>query len=243
MKPDKVTNLDWKILKDKYPNNLKKIEKKIKENYPVQYLIGNVEFYNTFIKVDERALIPRYETEFLVEKTIKKIKELGLKNPNILELGTGSGCIAIALKKNIESKVTSVDISKEALELAKENANLNKVEIKFECKSMLDISYEHFDCIISNPPYVSEEETVGEETKYEPQNAIFAKENGLYFYKEILKRVKRTKKKPKLIAFEIGYQQGLDIKRIAKTYLSTYSCNIEKDLAKKDRYLFLIKNE
>ncbi len=243
MKPNHISELDWKLLKEKYPNNIKEIIEKLNKNYPVQYLIGDVEFLNTRILVDERALIPRFETEFLVAKTLEKIKELKMSNPSILELGTGSGCIAIALKKNLECNITSVDISKEALSLAKENAKLNKVDINFIEKSMLDISYEHYDCIISNPPYVGEKERVGAETTYEPQNAIFAINDGLYFYEEIIKKVKNTKAKPKLIAFEIGYQQGNLIKELTKIYLSTYTCIIEKDLANKDRYTFLIKNE
>jgi len=243
MKPNSITALDWKIIKEKYKNNLEETIKKLNESYPVQYLIGDVEFYNTKILVDERVLIPRYETEFLVEKTIQKLKELNILNPNILELGTGSGCISIALKKNIECKVTAVDISKGAISLAKENAKLNQVEINFETKDMLDKNYEYFDCIISNPPYVSKEEQVGKETKYEPQSAIFAKEEGLFFYKEIIKKIAKTVKKPKLIAFEIGYQQGDSIKELTKTYLSTYQCRIEKDLAKKERYAFLVLDE
>lgn len=243
MKPNHISELDWKLLKEKYPNNIKEIIEKLSKNYPVQYLIGDVEFLNTRILVDERALIPRFETEFLVAKTIEKIKELKMSNPSILELGTGSGCIAIALKKTLECNITSVDISEEALELAKENAKLNDVEITLKCESMLNTSYEHYDCIISNPPYVGENEGVGPETTYEPQNAIFAKNDGLYFYEEIIKKVRNTKEKPKLIAFEIGYQQGNSIKELTQKYLSTYNCQIESDLAAKDRYAFLIKKE
>lgn len=243
MKPEHITELDWKLLKEKYPNTMDEIIKKLNQNYPVQYLIGDVEFLNTKILVDERALIPRFETELLVIKTIQKLKELKIENPNILELGTGTGCIAIALKKNINCHVTSIDISKKALELAKKNMLQNNVIINFKCLNMLDASYEHYECIISNPPYVGEKENVGKETKYEPYNAIFAKEEGLYFYKEIIKKISITKNKPKLIAFEIGCQQSKYIKEFYKEHLSTYSYHIEKDLANKDRYVFLIQDE
>lgn len=243
MKPENISELDWKLLKEKYPNNIEKILKKLEENYPVQYLIGNVEFLNTKILVDERALIPRFETEFLVEKTIHKLKELKIKKPKILELGTGSGCIAIALKKNIVCEVTSIDINKDALELAKKNAKENEVQINLKKENMLNISYEHFDCIISNPPYVSEKEEVGKETAYEPQNAIFALNDGLYYYEEIIKKISKTTDTPKLIAFEIGYLQKEKVKEYTKKYLKNYKCFIEKDLANKDRYAFLIKNE
>ncbi len=243
MKPESITNTDWKLLQEKYKENIKQALEKIQNNYPIQYLIGNVEFLNTIINVDERVLIPRYETEFLVEKTLKKIQKLQLQNPKILELGTGSGCISIAIGKNRNAHITAIDISKDAIELAKENASQNNVLVDFQNKDMLEISYENYDVLISNPPYVSKSESVGKETKFEPQNAIFAGNDGLYFYEEILKKLSSTDKKPKLIAFEIGYQQGYKIKEFTEKYLSTYSCTIEKDLANKDRYAFLTKNE
>jgi len=243
MKKEEIGFSDWEALKEKYKENIDFALEKLKENYPIQYLIGNVEFLNTVINVDERVLIPRYETELLVEKTIQKIKKLDMKNPKILELGCGSGCISIALKKNIACEITSIDISEDSIELAKENAIQNNVVINFKLNDMLKENLEQYDIIISNPPYVAEEENVGLETKYEPQNAIFAANNGLYFYEEILKRIKETKSKPKLIAFEIGYQQKYPLEEFQKKYLSTYSIYIEKDLTLKDRYAFLIKNE
>lgn len=115
MKPDNISWLDWKILKEKYFNNLNEIIEKLNKNYPVQYLIGNVEFYNISLKVDERALIPRYETEFLVEKTLQKIKKLNFEKPKIIDLGCGSGCIGISLKRNSACEVTCVDISNDAI--------------------------------------------------------------------------------------------------------------------------------
>ncbi len=239
MKPKFISETDWHLLKEKYPETIDDIIKKLNEHYPVQYLIGDVDFCNCKIKVDERVLIPRYETEFLVQKTIEKIKKKKILIPKILELGTGSGCISIALKKRIDCEIRAVDISKEALDLAKENAAINKVHINFAQKDMLNISYEQYDVLISNPPYVSFEEPVGIETKYEPQIALFAEKNGTYFYEEILKKVQKTKQKPKLIAFEIGAYQKEEIKKLTKKYLSTYTCQIEKDLAGKDRYAFL----
>ena len=97
-KPKNVTENDWKLLKAKY-KNLNRIIKKIENNYPVQYLIGYVNFYGYNIKVNKNVLIPRFETETLVEKTINYIKKLHINNPSIMELGTGSGCISIVLKK------------------------------------------------------------------------------------------------------------------------------------------------
>ena len=239
MKTDFITDTDWKILKEKYPQNINEIIKKLESHYPVQYLIGNVEFLNTIINVDERVLIPRFETELLVEKTIKRIIALNIQNPRIIDLGTGSGCIAISLKKNLPCFVTAIDISEQAIELAKENALKNQVEIEYKIENMINTNLEGYDVIISNPPYVKETESVGEETKYEPQNALFAKNNGLYFYEEILKNISKLSTMPKLVAFEIGMSEGEDIKNLALKYLSTKKILIEKDLTNRDRYIFI----
>ena len=239
MKPEYITDTDWKLLKERYPDNIEEVLDKLEAHYPVQYLIGNVEFLNTIIHVDERVLIPRFETELLVEKTIQKLKKMKLENPNILELGTGSGCISIALKKNIDCKVSAVDISEDAIQVARENAALNKVSIDFKVKDMLNTNYEGYDLIISNPPYVSETEPVGKETQYEPQNALFAKEKGLFFYQEIIKKISELSTKPKLIAFEIGMTQGNELLEFSKKHLSTMTSSIEKDLTGRDRYLFI----
>ena len=239
MKPEYITNTDWKLLKEKYRDNLEEVLDKLEAHYPVQYLIGNVEFLNTIIHVDERVLIPRFETELLVEKTIQKLKKMKLENPNILELGTGSGCISIALKKNIDCKVSAVDISEDAIQVARENAKQNKVSIDFKVQAMLYTNYEGYDLIISNPPYVSETEPVGKETQYEPQNALFAKEKGLFFYQEIIKKISELSTKPKLIAFEIGMTQGNELLEFSKKHLSTMTSSIEKDLTGRDRYLFI----
>lgn len=239
MKPEYITNTDWQLLKEKYRDNIEEVLDKLEAHYPVQYLIGNVEFLNTIIHVDERVLIPRFETELLVEKTIQKLKKMKLENPNILELGTGSGCISIALKKNIDCKVSAVDISEDAIQVARENATLNKVSIDFKVQDMLNINYEGYDLIISNPPYVSETEPVGKETQYEPQNALFAKEKGLFFYQEIIKKISELSTKPKLIAFEIGMTQGNELLEFSKKHLFTMTSSIEKDLTGRDRYLFI----
>lgn len=217
--------------------------KKIEESYPIQYLIGDVEFLNTTIKVDERVLIPRYETELLVDETIKMINNLNLFHPRILELGTGSGCIAIALKKNLTCEVTAIDISKEALDLAEENALLNNTEINFLQQDMLNTNIKNYDVLISNPPYIGKDEIVGKETKYEPQNALFAEKDGLFFYEEILKKVAKEENRFQLIAFEIGMNQGKSLINLTKKYIPNYDCQIKKDLTNRNRYAFLTKIE
>ena len=214
--------------------------KKLQQGYPVQYIIGNVEFYGNAINVNENVLIPRFETEYLVEKTINYIKSLGLENPKILEIGTGSGCISIALKKNIISDVTAIDVSNKALEIAKDNANLNKTKIKFMLEDINDFkSNDKFDVIISNPPYVPYESNYDEKIKYEPENAIFAEENGIYFYKVILERLKNNLKDNYLIAFEIGDKEGDLIKQLVDIHFPKAYFKLEKDYNNYERYVFI----
>ena len=137
MKPDYISIPDWKILTKKYPDTNKLLET-LSIGYPPQYLIGNVEFYGNIINVDERVLIPRFETETLVDKTINYAKKVFSNKINIIDLGTGSGCIAISLKKNLDCDVTALDISSDALEVARTNAALNNTEINFINQSMTD---------------------------------------------------------------------------------------------------------
>ncbi len=230
-----LTERDIELIREKYKEDLEEQIKKVKENYPVQYLIGNVDFLNTNILVNENVLIPRFETEYLCEKILQKIDKTA--SFNCLDIGTGSGCIAIILAKNTKCKVTGIDISKSALKVAKENSIRNTVSIKLIQKDILTGELEeNYDIIISNPPYVDKLETVDETTKYEPQNALFAEHNGLIFYEEILKKIKN---KPKLIAFEIGEKQGNTILNLAKKKFPEAKITLEKDLCKKDRYIFI----
>ncbi len=212
----------------------------LKNNCPIQYIIGNVEFYNTIINVNENVLIPRFETEYLVEKAIKYLKKLNKKDLNILEIGTGSGCISIALKKNTNSLITAIDISNEAIKLAKENALLNNVNINFICEDIHKFqTKDKFDLIISNPPYVPYDSLVDEKIKYEPEIAIYAKENGTYFYKIILERLINNLNNNYLIAFEIGDKEGDIIKELVNKYLPNSYTLLEKDYNNYERYFFI----
>lgn len=225
-------------------DNYEKAIQKLKSGYPVQYIIGNVEFYDSLIKVNENVLIPRFETEYLVEKTIKYLKKLKIDNPQVLEIGTGSGCISIAIKKNIDSIVDAIDISEKAIEVAKLNALNNNVEINFEIEDINKfISQKKYDLIISNPPYVPYNLVVDKKTKYEPQNAIFAENNGLYFYNIILEKIINNLSENYLISFEIGDKQGNFIKEIIKKYLPKAYILIEKDYNNHDRYAFISNKE
>ncbi len=218
--------------KDKLEEGLEKL----KQNIPVQYIIGDVNFYGYQIKVNENVLIPRFETELLVEKIINYSK----KSPKIIDLGTGSGAIAIALKKQLNCEVDAIDISEKALSLAKENAKLNNVNINFYKSDMLENVKGKYDIIVSNPPYIAYNEKIDEKVfNNEPHLALFAKEEGLYFYKKILEKAGKHLNKNGFIAFEIGCTQGLKIKEIAQKYFEKSKIIIEKDYPGKDRYIFI----
>ena len=224
-------------------NKLKEGIERLQNGEPVQYIVGNVNFYGNEIKVNKNVLIPRFETEELVEYTISYIKKMFKEKINIIDLGTGSGCIAITLKKKINSNVSAIDISKEALEVARENAKKNKVEIDFIQNDMLDNISNKFDVIISNPPYISKNEEIQDIVrKNEPSLALYADNEGLYYYEKIIKQAKKNLKEKFIIAFEIGYMQGEKIKKIAEQNYPKAEVVLKKDLQGKDRFIFIINN-
>ena len=237
-----ISKVDLELLEKKYQGESLDIAlNKVKEGYPVQYLIGNVNFCGNIINVNENVLIPRYETEFLVELVLKSIPE-NFKG-NILDIGTGSGCISISIAKKLKNaKVVGIDISKKALEVATSNKELNSSNnVEFKNIDLFNMhNFNNFEIIISNPPYVSYNEEVGKETKFEPQNAIFAENNGLVFYEEIIKKASLSNN-IKHIFFEIGMNQAKDINAIKDKYLPNYKIEIHKDLAGKDRYIHIFE--
>lgn len=225
----------------KVSKNIEKDYQKLLEGYPIQYLIGYVDFYGYKINVNENVLIPRYETEYLVEKTINYSKKMFDSKLNILDLGTGSGAISIALGKKLDSNVTGVDISDKALEIAKNNALQNNININFIKSDMLENVTGKYDIVISNPPYIDSEEKIMDSVKkYEPHLALYAEDNGLYFYKNILSNIKPYLKEKFIIAFEIGWWQGKLIETIAKEYFEDSKVLTLKDLTNRDRYIFVI---
>ena len=224
---------------EKYGNPTKENIDRLNNGEPVQYIVGNVSFYGNIIDVDKRVLIPRFETEELVENTVKYIKKYNYKS--IVDIGTGSGCIAITLKKFFpEILVDAVDISKDALEVAKKNANKNNANINFYEGNLLEPLNKKYDVIISNPPYIAYDEEIMDIVKNnEPHIALYASNNGLYYYEEILKNVYKYINNNGLIAFEIGYNQGEEIKKLASKYLNKYDFEIKKDMTGKDRMVFI----
>ena len=214
----------------------------LKKGVSPQYIVGNVCFYGNIINVNKNVLIPRFETELLVEKTIKYIKDSfkEINNISILDIGTGSGCIAITLKRELDSKVVGVDISKDALEVARCNANSNDVSVEFVLSDVFSNVNDKFDVIISNPPYIREDEEIEEIVRSnEPHLALYAKNNGLYFYDKILRECKGYLNDKFLIAFEIGYEQGDDVRTLAYKYLDNVTISVEKDYSGKDRFVFI----
>jgi release factor glutamine methyltransferase len=238
----KVNNFDKDLIKKYIPEDKwEEAFKKLEEGYPVQYLIGNVEFYGTIIDVNENVLIPRFETEYLVDDLINLIKEYNFSNPKILDIGTGSGCISIALKKNIKCSIMGIDKSNSAIEVAKHNALKNKLDITFENISIEEYaSKKKYDIIVSNPPYVRFDEEVDPKTKYEPQEALFAGDNGLYFYKLIINKSKELLNKKSIIAFEIGNGQASDIILLVKKVYPEANIISKKDLNGFERYIYII---
>ena len=237
---DKYSKEDLDLLKKIYPDNYNEQLDKLNEDYPIQYLIGYVDFCGYKINVNESVLIPRFETEYLVDDTIKLIKKY-INNPKIIDIGTGSGCIAIALSKEFNTNVSAIDISNESISVAKENARINDANINFICEDIKSfIPSQKYNVLVSNPPYVKKESTVDRETKYEPQNAIFADDNGLEYYKIILSKSIDLLEDKNIIAFEIGYNQSEDIINIAKSYYPKADIISKNDLNNLNRYIYII---
>jgi len=234
---------DIEYLKKYYKGNIEDAIKRLNSGEPVQYIVGEVDFYGNIFKVNKNVLIPRFETEQLIEHTISYINKMFNNKINIVDLGTGSGCIAITLKKEIDSNVDAVDISPNALEIAKINAKNNNADINFYLGNMLEPLNKKYDLIISNPPYISYDEKIMEVVKNnEPELALYAEDNGLYYYDLILKNCKQYLKDKFLIAFEIGQTQSKEIELIALKYLNNINIEIKKDLQGLDRFVFIRSN-
>ena len=228
---------DLEYLKKYYKGDIKTAIKRLNNGEPVQYIVGDVDFYGNTIKVDKRVLIPRFETEGLVEIVLSYLSNT---NIDVIDLGTGSGCIAITLKKKLPNiNMDAVDISGDAIDVAKENAKLNNVDINFIKGDMLEPLNKKYDCIISNPPYIPYQEEIMNIVKdNEPNIALYADNDGLHFYEEILKNAKKHLKNKYYIFFEIGYNQGEKIKQLALQYLDCI-VEIKKDLQGFDRYCII----
>ena len=215
----------------------------LKDGEPLQYALKSVNFYGIDYYVDKRVLIPRFETEELVLNVHKYIEKY-FKEPSLLDLGTGSGCIGLTLKKlNPTLDVTLSDISKEALEVAsinKENLGLS-VNI-VESDLFMNIN-KKFDVLVSNPPYVAYDDEIDKKVlENEPHIALFADNNGLEYYERILKDCCKYLNDKYLIALEIGAYQKDKVLELINKYLKDVKIIDKKDLSNRDRMIFIFKN-
>lgn len=242
---DTVLKPDF-LINDTSLENLKNITKRLLAEEPIQYILGKTEFYGLPFVVDKHTLIPRPETEELVSWVLEEITRLNpTKNKpiSILDIGTGSGCIPISLAKNTQNTtISAIDISKKALEIAKQNASLNKVAIHFLEMDILKAEKlpAHFDIIISNPPYVRELEKVeikNNVLQNEPHLALFVDDNDpLIFYQKIADIAKKNLSENSLLFFEINQylgQETLDM-LIQKGFKNSV---LKKDLFGNDRMI------
>lgn len=233
--------LDKEVEEDIKNTYISKVNQ-VEDKKPVQYVIGNVNFYGSIFKVNKNVLIPRFETEELVENTLIYINELF--NPNdldIIDLGTGSGCIGITLKKKLpNSNVTLLDISKNALEVAEENVQNIGVNVNIIQNNMLENIDKKYNIIISNPPYIKTDEEIEDLVKdNEPHIALYGGIDGLEYYKMILEQARNCVKDYYLIAFEIGDTLRLDVEKLAKINFPDANIVSKKDMQGRDRMIFI----
>ena len=243
-----ITNLD--ILKNSdinlnfndFEEKINNIVERLKKNEPIQYILGSVKFLNCNLKVKKNVFIPRPETEEIVYNILK----YDLNNKNILDICSGSGCISVSIAKNtLNSNVYGIDINNEAIELSKENAKINNVNVNYISKDVFTINNDDFkdikfDVIISNPPYVCKNE-INEMKKnvldYEPLHAIFVEnDDHLIFYKQIKLIVNKFLNKDGMIFLEINERFGDDILNLFSD-LKFKRLSINKDINGKDRWL------
>ena len=238
-KEELIINLESEVDKEKEKQFFEGIEKIILD-YPIQYITAHKEFMKMNFYVNESVLIPRADTEVLVEEVIKICKEENKKE--ILDMCTGSGAIAISIAKNLENtNITAVDISKEAIGVARINAKelLKENNIKFIKSNMFENVYKKFDVIVSNPPYIKTKEIDEYKLKYEPRLALDGGEDGLKFYKIIINEGYKYLKTNGIIVLEIGYDQKEALQKLVNEnnyYKESYCI---QDLCGNDRVIII----
>lgn len=204
------------------------------EHVPLQYIVGETEFMGLKFKVNSSVLIPRQDTETLVEEALKAVRP-GMR---VLDLCTGSGCIIVSILHNVaDVEGYAIDISKQALNVAKENARLNEVSVMFERSDLFDNVTGTFDVIVSNPPYIPTAEIVKlmpEVRGFEPMEALDGKEDGLYFYRKMIPECRDYLNPDGRVLFEIGYDQGEAVSGIMRE-AGFREVQVIKDLAHNDR--------
>lgn len=242
---DTVMKPDFLIV-DAVLSELKEIISRLKKEEPIQYIVGNTEFYGLPFKVNENTLIPRPETEELVEwvlKEVTELREIKVAKFSILDIGTGTGCIPISLDKNLSDvKISAIDVSSGALEVARQNATLNNVEISFLEMNILETEElpQQYNIIVSNPPYVRELEKVeinNNVLENEPHLALFVDDdNPLIFYAKIADLAKNYLSKDGILFFEINQYLGKETVEMLKQK-GFSNIELKKDLFGNDRMI------
>ena len=217
-------------------DQLKAIHEQLLAHKPAQYIIGSSDFHGLTLKVDERVLIPRPETEELVELILSENPESSL---SVLDIGTGSGAIALALANGRPDwQITASDLSQDALALAAENAQSCGLNLTFVQSDCFDAISGKFDIIVSNPPYISEadKDEVGLNVLVsEPHMALFAEEDGYAVYRKIAEQAEEHLTEKGKIYLEIGYKQGVGVKELLKKTFPQKRIRVQKDQFGKDR--------
>ncbi|KQK25536.1 protein-(glutamine-N5) methyltransferase, release factor-specific [Chryseobacterium aquaticum] len=234
-------------LSDENEKKFKNIISDLKTEKPYQYILGETEFYGIRFYVNENVLIPRPETEELLELAINKIQssKLDLDQLKILDIGTGSGIIPLVLKKNFSNaKISSLDFSEKALEVAKRNAEFHQLEVSFIHADYLNFSLnENYDVIISNPPYIGMDEEIEIEYSvkdFEPKMALFSPtEDALIFYKKIAEDSKKYLNNNGLLFLEINQKLGKETLELYKNEFK--EADLIKDLSGNDRFVIAAK--
>ena len=230
------------IISEEQTRVFKKLISELKTGKPYQQILGYTEFYGLKFFVDEFVLIPRPETEELLELTISEIQKRNLKNTKILDIGTGSGIIPIVLKNKLpQAKVSAIDFSEKALETAKKNADFHKLDIKFIHQNYLQENLsEVYDVIISNPPYIGmdEESEIADSVKeFEPKMALFSPtSNALIFYEKIADDCKNHLAENGMVFLEINQKLGEETKALFTDVLS--EVYLVKDISGNDRFVW-----
>lgn len=204
------------------------------QHVPLQYITGEQEFFGMSFYVNPNVLIPRQDTETLVEEALRYAKP----GMSIMDMCTGSGCILLSIMKNVPGlQGTGFDISRNALNVAKENAKRNNIDAFFEKSDLFENVTETYDMIVSNPPYIPTAEIMNlmpEVAEYEPVQALDGMEDGLYFYRKIVMEAKHHLKDGGRLIFEIGYDQGAAVSSMMQ-YAGFKEVKVIKDLAHQDR--------
>jgi release factor glutamine methyltransferase len=224
--------------------NIKEYENGINrliQGQPIQYIIGHVSFYGYQFHISPDALIPRFETEELVNHTVTHIRKLFKEPVSVFDVGTGSGVIGITIKKEVpNANVLLSDISKKALKIAKKNANKLGVKVNFKNTDMLEGINDYYDVIISNPPYIIPNNQVEPIVRNnEPHIALYGGEDGLKYYKSMLEEAHKILKEKSLIAFEIDEPILNGILLLVKQHFPMSHYDVKKDMQGRKRMLFI----